>query len=112
MATRTPLEIPATRLKGLRRYNLIAGVAHAAQAIAVVVLANDFALPVTADYIQGPPGSGAYESVTLFEIPVAWGVALFFALSALAHAWVVSPAGFARYTNDLSQQRNYAPWVE
>jgi len=112
MATRTPLEIPATRLKGLRRYNLIAGVAHAAQAIAVVVLANDFALPVTADYIQGPPGTDAYETVTLFEVPVAWGVALFFALSALAHAWVVSPPGFARYGRDLAQQRNYARWVE
>lgn len=39
-------------------------------------------------------------------------MALFFALSALAHAWVVSPRGFARYCDDLAQQRNYARWVE
>src|SRR5665648_342057 len=112
MATRNALEIPAARLTGLRRYNLIAGVLHALQAAAVVVLANDFALPVTASYIQGPPGSGAYESVTLFDVPLAWGVALFFALSALAHTWVVSPPGFARYAGDLAKGRNYARWVE
>ena len=29
---------------------------HAAQAVAVLLLANDFALPVTATYLQGPPG--------------------------------------------------------
>jgi len=112
MAAREPLEIPAARLTGLRRYNLIAGVLHALQAVAVVVLANDFALPVTASYIQGPPGSDAYQAVTLFDVPLAWGVALFFLLSAVAHAWVVSPPGFARYAGDLAQGRNYARWVE
>ena len=112
MATSTRLQIPAERLRSLRRYNLGAGVLHLLQAMVVVVLATDFALPVTASYIQGPPGSPDYETVTLVEVPLAWGVALFFALSALAHAWVASPVGFARYADDLAQQRNYARWVE
>ena len=112
MAARDRLDIPAARLRFLRRYNAVAGLLHLAQAVAVVVLATDFALPVTASYIQGPPGSDAYESVSLFEVPLAWGVALFFALSFLAHAWVVSPPGFARYADDLALQRNYARWVE
>ena len=112
MAANTRLKIPADRLRFLRRYNIGAGVLHLIQAIAVVVLATSFALPVTAAYIQGPPGTTNYETVTLFEVPLAWGVALFFALSALAHAWVVSPWGFVRYADDLAQQRNYARWVE
>ena len=38
-------------------------------------------------------------------------VALFFVLSALAHAWVSGP-GWTRYRADLAQQRNFARWVE
>jgi hypothetical protein len=111
MATRQALDIPAERLRGLRRWNVIAGILHAASAIAVVALANDFTIPVTASYIQGGPGTDAYSRTTLWRIPMAWGVALFFALSALAHAWVSGP-GWARYRADLAQQRNYARWVE
>ena len=112
MAARAPIEIPAGRLAGLRRWNMVAGVLHAVSAVAVVALANDFALPVTASYIEGPPGTTAYTQVTLWEVPLAWGVAVFFVLSALAHAWVVSPPGFARYGADLANGRNYARWVE
>jgi hypothetical protein len=112
MATREPLELAAGKLNTLRRWNLIAGALHAASAVAVVALANDFTIPVTASYIEGPPGSSMYSQVTLWEIPMAWGVAAFFLLSALAHAWVVSPPGFARYASDLAHQRNYARWVE
>jgi len=112
MATRTPLDIPASRLSTLRRWNVIAGALHAASAVAVLALANDFAIPVTASYIEGPPGTTDYTQVTLWETPMAWGVAAFFLLSALAHAWVASPPGFARYAADLALQRNYARWVE
>ena len=112
VAARVPLEIAPGRLAGLRRWNMIAGVLHAASAVAVVALANDFAIPVTASYIEGAPGSSAYSQVTLWEVPLAWGVAVFFILSALAHAWVVSPPGFARYGTDLANGRNYARWVE
>ena len=112
MSTRELQVVPEARLTSLRRYNLVAGVVHAVQAVLVVILASDFALPVTAAYIQGPPGSTKYETVTLFDVPLAWGVALFFLLSAVAHAWVVSPPGFARYAGDLAQGRNYARWVE
>ena len=111
MATRDALEIPAERRRTLRRWNVVAGALHAASAVAVVALANDFALPVTASYIEGAPGTDAYSRTTLWEVPLAWGVALFFVLSALAHGWVSGP-GWARYQSDLAQQRNYARWVE
>lgn len=112
MATRTPIEIPAERLAGLRRYNLIAGLVHAVQAVAIVLLATDFRLPVTAQYLGGPPGSTSFERVALFDVQLAWGVFGFFALSAIAHLWLVTPAGFRRYAADLAQQRNIARWVE
>ncbi len=111
MATRQALEIPAGRLRTLRRWNIVAGVLHAASAVAVVALANDFSIPVTASYIEGPPGTDAYTSTVLWDVPLAWGVALFFVLSALAHAWVSGP-GWGRYGADLALQRNYARWVE
>ncbi len=111
MATREVLQIPVERLRVLRRWNVVAGALHAASAVAVVALANGFTLPVTASYIEGPPGTDAVARTTLWHVPVAWGVALFFVLSALAHAWVSGP-GWTRYQADLAHQRNYARWVE
>lgn len=112
MASATPLSIPAERLAGLRRYNLIAGIFHLVQAIAIVALANDFALPVSVNYLQDAPVPGAtFESVALFDFPIAIGVAVFSGLSALAHFWIVGP-GYKRYATDLSNMRNIARWIE
>jgi len=112
MAATTSLQIPVERLKGLRRYNLIAGVFHLIQAIAILALANDFALPVSVKYLQDSPMPGAtFESILLFNFPIALGVAVFSLLSALAHLWIVGP-GFSKYTNDLSNMRNIARWIE
>ena len=44
-------------IERLRPYNLAAGALHLAQAIAIVALANGFALPVVASYMNGPPGA-------------------------------------------------------
>lgn len=109
--SKSVIEVSDSQLTGLRRYNVIAGVAHAVQAIAILVLANDFALPVVASYIQGPPGTTVFEQVTLFSIPVAIAVALFSLMSAFAHIWV-STAAVKRYREDLRHQRNIARWVE
>ena len=112
MAASTPIQIPAERLKGLRRYNAIAGIFHLIQAIAIVALANDFALPVSVSYLLDAPIPGAkFEEVSLFNLPIALGVALFSLLSAIAHFWIVGP-GFKRYENDLSNMRNIARWIE
>lgn len=100
------------RFRSLRRYNLVAAVVHAAQAIAVLVLSNGFTLPVTASYLQGPPGTPPTARVTLFETRTAWGVAGFLALSALAHLVVASPTFFPRYVRGLRQHHNTFRWVE
>ena len=112
MATSTPLTIPADRLAGLRKYNLIAGGFHLVQAIAILVLSNDFALPVSINYLLDAPVPGArFESVSVVDVRMATFVALFSLLSAIAHFWIAGP-GFSRYANDLSHKRNIARWVE
>lgn len=102
-----PITIP-----GLRRFNLIAGVVHLLQMVAVLALSNDFALPVNATYMAGPPGSVFAEPVTLYETPIGLSVALFLGLSALAHFIVISPKFFGRYSSGLGQKHNYFRWVE
>jgi hypothetical protein len=102
----------APTMAGLRRYNLIAAVAHAVQGVLVLALANDFTLPVTATYLEGPPGTTPADQVVLWDLPVAMGVALFFFLSAAAHLFVASPSVFPRYSAGLAAGHNYYRWVE
>jgi hypothetical protein len=85
---------------------------HAVQAVLVLLLANDFALPVTSTFLTGAPGVNAPELTTLFEVRVAWGVATFLALSAAAHWIIASPRVFDWYRANLLRDRNYARWIE
>jgi hypothetical protein len=102
----------APTMAGLRRYNLIAAAAHAVQGVLVLALANDFTLPVTATYLEGPPGTTPADQVVLWNLPVAMGVALFFFLSAAAHLTVASPSVFPRYSAGLAAGHNYYRWLE
>ena len=99
-------------MSGLRRINVIAGILHLVQMIVVLALSNDFALPVNATYMSGPPGTTFAPPVLLFSTPVGLTVAIFLGLSALAHFIVASPQFFGRYSKGLEEQRNYFRWVE
>ena len=103
--------IPEQRQRGLRRFNLAAAALHALQAVAVVALATDFALPVSASYLAGPPGTDPTEPTVLFDLPTGLAVAAFLALSALAHL-VVSTVWWRGYVDDLSRGIHRARWVE
>ena len=96
----------------IRRYNLIAGFFHLAQMVVVLILANDFSLPIVARYMAGPPGSVFAEPITLLDTPVGLTVAIFLGLSAFFHFLVASPQFFTRYAAGLAAQRNYFRWVE
>ena len=115
MATTTAAPAGKTRkpilIKNLRRFNIIAGFAHLIQMVLILVLANDFSLPITAGYLTGPPGT-PLSTVTLMDSRIAWGVALFFALSALFHFIVAAPGFFPRYERGLLANHNYFRWVE
>lgn len=102
---------PKTRSR-LRLYNAGMGVLHAVQGFAVLALANDFTLPVIATFMTGPPGAAAPEIEPLFDLSIAWGVAVFLFLSAIAHFAIVTPGIYSWYLRNLESKRNYARWIE
>jgi hypothetical protein len=98
--------------KKIRNYNLIAGVFHFVQMVVVLVLSNDFTLPIVARYMAGPPGSTFADPITLLDAPIGLTVAIFLGLSAFFHFLVASPQSFNRYSAGLALNRNYFRWVE
>lgn len=100
------------RFSRLRVYNLVAGVFHIVQGAAIVMLSNDFRLPVTASFLAGPPGTLPGAPEVLFEVPIGPAVAAFVFISALAHFIVASPGVFSWYAKNLERTRNYARWIE
>jgi len=107
----TTSSVSPGRRRSLRRFNVGAAVLHAVQAVVVLLLATDFALPVTGTYLAGPPGTTPQDPVVLFDLSTGYAVAAFLALSALAHL-VVSTVWWKGYLTDLARQRNVARWVE
>jgi hypothetical protein len=112
LMTAAPVELPRSRISALRRWNIGLGVLHAVQGVAVLSLATSFTLPVTAAFMEGPPGTPAAAPTALLEVPVAWGVALFLFLSAAFRWLVVLPGVFGRYTAGLAAQHNQFRWAE
>jgi hypothetical protein len=96
----------------LRRLNLIAACAHAAQALAILLLADGASLPVTAEYLTGPPAGGDRGSVELFELPFGPAVAAFLLLAAADHLIVAVGPGRRWYERNLAAEQNPARWYE
>ncbi len=94
----------------LRLYNAGMGLLHAVQGVAVLILSNDFARPVTAAFMEGPPGSPA-STEQLFTLPLGPAVAAFLFLSALAHLLIAGPI-WSWYRRHLLEGRSYARWIE
>lgn len=99
------------RFKRLRLYNLVMGLFHLGQGVAIVALSNDFKLPVTASFLQGPPGTPPGAPEVLFEVPLGLAVAAFVFLSAFFHFIIAGPA-YNGYVAGLKKNRNYYRWVE
>lgn len=101
-----------TTFSKLRQLNLIAAALHGLSAIAVVSLANSFALPVNATFWAGDPGANApQQHVHFFSLPMAWLIAAFFLLSCAAHL-VVATTQRPRYEANLALHRNPYRWLE
>jgi hypothetical protein len=101
-----------TGTTGLRRLNLIVGLAHLVQALAMLALSNDFSLPITASFLAGPPGSAFTEREVLWDVPVGPAVGLFLLLAALDHLLMAAPGIWEWYRANLERQVNYARWWE
>lgn len=100
------------RFSRLRLYNLVMGFFHLVQGIVIVILSNDFKLPVTAGFLTGPPGTPPGAPDVLFNVPLGLAVATFIFMSATAHFILVLPGVFPWYVKNLKRNRNYARWIE
>jgi len=100
-------------LKSLKKFNLIMAGLHALQALAIVVIATDFKLPVTTDYLVFNETTERLEpaSTTLFDMPFAWLVISFLVMSSLAHL-IISTVYRKKYESNLKKGINKARWIE
>ena len=99
------------RLAGLRRWNLGLTVLHLAQAVAIAILAGDFAIAVTSSFPEGPPGTPAPTPETLFDVRIGWAIAIFLGLAALDHL-ITATVSRDTYERDLQRGINRFRWVE
>lgn len=106
-----PAELPAERLRSLRRWNLGLTLLHGAQAVAVLLLASGFSIAVTSTYPEGPPGTPPPAPSTLFDVPIGPAIAVFLLLAALDHLLTATVLR-GRYERDLAAGINRFRWVE
>ena len=99
------------RLANLRRWNLALTVLHAAQAVAVLLLATDFSISVVETFPEGPPGTTPPASEPLFDVRIGWLIAAFLLLAAVDHG-LTATVMRRRYETDLRAGINRFRWVE
>jgi hypothetical protein len=107
----TATGITDARLAGLRRWNIGLTVLHLVQAVAVLVLASDFAITVTSTFPDGPPGTRRPLAESLFEVRIGLAIAIFLGLAAVDHL-VTATVGRRRYEADLGRGINRFRWIE
>ena len=96
----------------LRLGNLLVGLIHLAQAAAIFALSNDFALPIRAAFLAGPPGSDLTAPEVIWDVPVGPAVGVFLLLAAIDHLLVAAPGINGWYNANLRRGANYARWWE
>lgn len=106
------VKITDAQIKPLRKLNIFAGMLHLLSLIAILLLANNFSLPVTATYIVDKPGGASSNAILLFRNNVSYSIALFLGLSAFFHFLIASKRFFPRYSASLKQNNNIFRWVE
>lgn len=103
--------VDEARLTRLRRWNLALTVLHAAQAVAVLLLASSFAITVTSSYPTGPPGTALPAPEPLVDVDVSLAIAVFLALAAADHL-LTGTVLRRRYEADLRRGLNRFRWME
>lgn len=118
VAAKVAKPVKKISFESLNKWNLALAALHFIQGVAVVLLATKSSLPVTTNYLTldtlaSKAGSPALVSATrhLFDINLAYLVAAFFFLSAIAHL-VIATVYRQTYEADLKQGINKARWIE
>ena len=103
----------APSLSRLRAGNLALAALHAGQATLILILTNDFGLPVTESFLDAAPGTAPPPpQEELFELPLGPAVAAFLLLAALDHLIVALPGTVRWYERNLAREINPARWLE
>jgi len=99
--------------KRLRLFNGVMGFFHLFQAFLMIILSNDYSLPITYSYpeFNQVTQSIAPVSETIVEVPIGPLVALFLLLSASAH-FLLSSVLYDWYVNNLKKKMNPGRWIE
>lgn len=97
----------------LRKFNLIAGMLHLLQAIAVLLLSKDFTLPISGSFLTFNPVTQGLEPTTkvLFDLSLPLLIAVFLFLSATAHFFVATVYN-KQYSDQVSRGINITRWIE
>lgn len=109
--TATDTERPFRRL---RVWNGVMALLHFAQGVLMLLLSNDFSLPLTTSYLGAGPGSAMFGPVPTQVASLRIGpmVALFLFISAAAHFLLTLPRVYQWYVSNLKKGINYARWIE
>jgi Heliorhodopsin len=107
------------RFKNLNKWNWAMAALHAAQAVAVVVLSkSDSLFPVSTNYLTLDPIGSTQDAPVLvsatrhlFDVNLAYVVAAFFVMSALAHLYIATTYR-KKYEANLQLGINKARWFE
>ncbi len=100
------------QLRDLRRWNVGVGLAHLAQAAVLLVISNDFAIPVQAPVQTGPPGTPLEVTKVFFDLRFSLAIALFLLLAAADHLLMAAPGVVRWYEANLRRGVNDARWIE
>lgn len=107
------IEVSVNEARKLRTWNLSMGILHLTQGIIMLLLANDFSLPVIGSFLKFNLMTSMLTpfSDTIVDLPIGYMVAGFLFLSAIAH-FFVSTIGYNWYLRKLGKHINPARWVE
>ncbi|MFC1651808.1 heliorhodopsin HeR [Patescibacteria group bacterium] len=99
--------------KKLRIYNAVMGFFHLAQGILMLVLSNNFKLPVTTSYLTFDVITKTVETAKnqIFELQIGPMVAIFLFISAIAH-FCLATFGYKWYVKKLKKGTNPARFYE
>ncbi|MFH0815809.1 MAG: heliorhodopsin HeR [Methanobacteriota archaeon] len=102
----------------LKSFNLVMGIFHLVQGLAMLALSNDFTLPVTRGFLEAAPGTGAGgmpalvpASEVLFDLRIGPLVACFLFISATAHL-LIATSLYPKYVEGLKKGINKYRWYE
>ncbi len=96
----------------LRRWNVGVGTVHLLQAVVVLLLSNDFAIPLQSKVQTGPPGTDLSVDKVFFDVRFSIAIALFLLLAAADHLLMAAPGARRWYESNLARGINPARWAE